>query len=97
MSDSNNAEWPHRPAGPPADDAAESTEIAWGYDDPTGSWWNESRSIIWVAGAATIVVLAIVAMLLTTGGDTQGTDNTVLPPNAIFDDDDHGPRLADWH
>ena len=84
MSDSNTGEWSRPPTGPQlSDDAGESPEIAWGYDEPTGPWWNESRSIIFVAGAAGIIALAIVAMLLTSGGDSEGTDNTLLPPNTV--------------
>ena len=60
MSDSNNGEWSGPPVVPPVgNDDDESTEVDWGYEEPAGTWWNESRSIIWVAGAATFVVIAI--------------------------------------
>ena len=63
MSDNNNGQW-SGPAGGSAigNDDNKPTEVDWGFEEPAGMWWNESRSMIWVAGAATFVVIAILVL-----------------------------------
>ena len=51
MSESNNGQWSGPPVVPPVgNDDNKPTEVDWGYEEPAGMWWNESRSIIGVAG-----------------------------------------------